>query len=290
MIPRVAALLGAAAAVSFGAMAVAIRVGLRRGIDPDAASLVTTVVGCLVCVVIAAAFGQWGDVPWRDTWPFLVIGTVAPGVTQVLFTRAVGLIGPSRTTIVVGSAPALSAAIAIGFLDEPVHAALVIGTLLVVGGGTMLAWERGGARGLLTLGVILAGAGAVLFAVRDNFVRWAERGNEVPGVVAAVCSLATASIVIAAFVLARGDGVRRTREAAVPFLLSGLLYGLAYAFLLTGFDRGRVTVVAPLYGTESLWAVVISAVVLRRAEGVGVRLVAASVLVVAGGALIGGFR
>jgi drug/metabolite transporter (DMT)-like permease len=276
--------------VSFGALAVAIRVALRRGLDPDAASLVTTVVAFVVCVLIAAAFGQWSHVPWRDTWPFLLTGTVAPGITQVLFTRAVGLIGPSRTTIVVGSAPALSVVIAIGFLDEPVHAALVIGTLLVVGGGTMLAWERGGPRGLLTLGVILAGAGAVLFAVRDNFVRWAERGNDVPGVVAAACSLATASVVIAGIVLVRGDGLRRTRDAAVPFLLSGLLYGLAYAFLLTGFDRGRVSVVAPLYGTESLWAVVISAVVLRRAEAVGLRLVAASVLVVAGGALIGGFR
>jgi drug/metabolite transporter (DMT)-like permease len=229
-------------------------------------------------------------VPWRDTWPFFVAGTVAPGITQVLFTRAVGLIGPSQTTIVVGASPVLSAAIAIAFLSEPVRVALVAGTLLVVGGGTILAWERGGPRGLLTLGVLLAGAGSVLFAIRDNFVRWAERGSEVPGVVAASCSLATASVVIGALVLARGDRVARMRAASVPFLLSGVIYGLAYAFLLTGFDHGRVTVVAPLYGTESLWAVVFSVVVLRRVESVGLRLVAAAVFVVAGGALISGFR
>jgi drug/metabolite transporter (DMT)-like permease len=276
--------------MSFGALAVAIRIALRGGVDPEAASLVTTGVACVLCVAIAAAFGQWSHVPWRDTWPFLTTGTVAPGVTQVLFTRAVGLIGPSRTTIVVGAAPALSAAIAIAFLGEPARTALVIGTLLVVGGGTMLAWERGGPRGLLTVGVLLAGAGAVLFAVRDNFVRWAERGNDVPGVVAAACSLATASVVIAAIVFARGDAVMRTQKAAAPFLLSGLIYGLAYAFLLTAFDHGRVTVVAPLYGTESLWAVVFSTAVLRRTEAVGVRLAAASLLVVAGGALISGFR
>ena len=285
-----AVILGALAAMSFGALAVAIRVALAPGIDPDAASLVTTLVACALCAAIAAVFGQWGSVPWRDTWPFFVAGTVAPGITQVLFTRAVGLIGPSQTTIVVGASPVLSAAIAIAFLSEPVRVALVAGTLLVVGGGTILAWERGGPRGLLTLGVLLAGAGSVLFAIRDNFVRWAERGSEVPGVVAASCSLATASVVIGALVLARGDRVARMRAAAVPFLLSGVIYGLAYAFLLTGFDHGRVTVVAPLYGTESLWAVVFSVVVLRRVESVGLRLVAAAVFVVAGGALISGFR
>jgi drug/metabolite transporter (DMT)-like permease len=290
MIPPVAVLLGAAAAMSFGALAVSIRVALAPRIDPDAASLVTTTVACLLCIVIAALFGQWSGVPWRDTWPFLVAGTVAPGITQVLFTRAVGLIGPSRTTIVVGASPVLSAAIAIAFLDEPLRVVLAVGTLLVVGGGTMLAWERGGPRGLLTLGVLLACAASVLFAVRDNFVRWAERGSDVPGVVAASCSLATASVVIAVIVFVRGRGSARTRAAAVPFLLSGLIYGLAYASLLTAFDHGRVTIVAPLYGTESLWAVVISAVVLRRAEAVGVRLAAAAILVVAGGALIGGFR
>ena len=290
MIPGVAVLLGAAAAMSFGALAVAIRVALRPGVDPDAASLVTTAVACLLCVLIAALLGQWTAVPWRDTWPFLGAGTVAPGITQVLFTRAVGLIGPSRTTILVGTSPVLSAAIAITLLDEPVRAALVAGTLLVVSGGTMLAWERGGPRGLLTLGAMLSTGAAALFSIRDNFVRWAERGNAVPGVVAAACSLAAASVVIAALVLARGAGPSRLRAAAAPFVLSGLIYGLAYACLLTAFDHGRVTIVAPLYGTESLWAVLFSIVVLRRAEAVGLRLAAAALLVVAGGALIGGFR
>ena len=290
MIRRVAVLLGAAAALSFGALAVAIRVALVPGIDPDAASFVTTAVACVVCVVIAALFGQWRSVPWSETWPFFVTGTVAPGITQVLFTRAVGLIGPSRTTILVGTAPALSAVIAIAVLAEPLRLVLLAGTLLVVGGGTMLAWERGGPRGLLTLGALLAGTGAVLFAIRDNFVRWAERGSDVPGVVAASCSLMTATGVIGLLVLARRDGVERVRAAAIPFVLSGVIYGFAYAFLLTGFDHGRVTVVAPLYGTESLWAVVFSLVILRRTERVGVRLVAAAALVVAGGALISGFR
>jgi drug/metabolite transporter (DMT)-like permease len=96
--------------------------------------------------------------------------------------------------------------------------------------------------------------------------------------------------VIAAVVLARGDAVVRTKAVARPFILAGLIYGCAYVCLLTAFDHGRVTVVAPLYGTESLWAVVFSSIVLGQVEAVGLRLVSAAVLVVAGGALISGFR
>jgi uncharacterized membrane protein len=286
----VAVLLGAAAAILFGALAVGIRIAFRSGADADAGALVTTAVACVVCVVVAAVSGEWSRVPWGDTWPFLTIGTVAPGLSQLLFTRAVQLIGASQTAILVGISPVLSAAVAIALLGEPLRISLAIGTVLVVGGGTMLAWERGGARGLVTVGTALGAFAAVLFAVRDNFVRWAERGSSVPGVVAAACSLAAATIVLVVFVAAAGNSAHRTRAAAAPFFVSGVIYGLAYACLLTAFDRGRVTVVAPLYATESLWAVVFAAVVLREAERVGLRVLGAAVLVVAGGALIGGFR
>jgi drug/metabolite transporter (DMT)-like permease len=286
----VAVAFGGAAALLFGALAVSIRLALRGDADPDAGTLVTTAGACLVCVAIAAMFGEWSRVPWQDTWPFLVAGTVAPGISQVLFTRAVGLIGASRTSVVVGISPVLSALLAIALLGEPFRIALAIGTLFVVAGGTLLAWERGGPMAIVSFGGMLSAISAVLFSARDNFVRWAERGSEVPGVVAAACSLASATLVIAVLVAWRGELWPRTARAARPFAISAVIYGTAYAFLLTAFDRGRVTVVAPLYATESLWAVVVSAIVMRRAENIGVRVGVAALLVVAGGALIGGFR
>jgi drug/metabolite transporter (DMT)-like permease len=286
----VAVLLAAAAAMLFGALAVSIRIALRGDADADAGALATTAGATVVCAAVAGALGQWSRVPWSDTWPFLAAGTVAPGISQLLFTRAVDLIGASRTAILVGISPVLSAAIAIALLGEPFRLSLALGTLFVVCGGTLLASEAGQLRGFLTLGAAFGAAAAALFSVRDNFVRWAERGSGVPGVVAAACSLAAASVVLAAVLAGSGEPASRTRAATKPFLVPGAIYGLAYALLLTAFDRGRVTVVAPLYATESLWAVVVSAVVLRRAEGVGARLVTAALLVVAGGALIGGFR
>jgi uncharacterized membrane protein len=54
------------------------------------------------------------------------------------------------------------------------------------------------------------------------------------------------------------------------------------------FDHGRVSIVAPLNATQSLWAVVCSALLIgRHHEAISRRLVTAGVLVVAGGSVIG---
>jgi drug/metabolite transporter (DMT)-like permease len=74
------------------------------------------------------------------------------------------------------------------------------------------------------------------------------------------------------------------------FLPAGVFFGLSYVLLFEAFDRDRVTVISPLVATESLWTVVLAAVLLRRSELVGPRLVGGACLVVAGSALIGVFR
>ena len=283
-------LLAVGAAVSFGALAVTIRLSLHPPLDAEAASLVTTFLSGAFCVALAAAAGDLTGFDWVDTWPFFVTGLFAPGISQILFTRAVGVIGPSRTAVFVGVSPVLSAAIAVTLLDEPVHAALVLGTLLVVAGGTLLVRERGRAGALLSLGIAMALGSALLFGIRDNLVRWAARGSDVPGFVAASASLISATAVIAVVVLLRPRAALRVRQAFRPFVLSGLVYGVSYACLYSAFDRGRVTVVAPLVATESLFAVLISILVLRRSERIGVRLLLAAALVVGGGALISSFR
>jgi drug/metabolite transporter (DMT)-like permease len=283
-------LLAAGSALFFGALAVTIRLALARGIDAEAASLVTTVIAGVICALAALVTGDFSNVSWGDTWPFFVTGLFAPGISQILFTRAVGVIGPSRTAIVVGISPVLSAAIAVTVLGEPLHVALVLGTLLVVAGGTLLVRERGGPAALLSLGVVLSLSAALLFSIRDNLVRWAARGTDVPGFVAATASLVSATVVILLVVASRPNARARIRKAALPFVPSGLVYGISYAALYSAFDRGRVTIVAPLVATESLFAVLISLVLLRRTERIGPRLLLAAGLVVGGGALISSFR
>ena len=163
-----------------------------------------------------------------------------------------------------------------------------VGAVLIVAGGLLLVGERGRPEHIRRLGLALALAATVVFAVRDNFVRWLAIDTEVPPGPAATATLAAGAALIALYVLAVRKPLR-FRDARL-FVPAGLLFGLSYVSLFEAYYRGPVTVVSPLVATESLWGVVLSALVLKRSEGVGARLVAGAALVVSGGIFIGSFR
>lgn len=289
----VAFLLAALAGVCFGAMTVAVRTGFGRSAEPVLSPLVCALVACALLAVAAGASGQLAEARFDDVWRFMAIGAGVPGLSQILFVLAIRDAGPSRAAVLIGTAPVISAALAIAFLGEPFEAPLGIATVLIVLGGALLALEGRRPAEFRALGAVLALACAAAFGVRDNLVRLVARSADVPPLAAATASLAGATIALALFIgLAhRGEHLpRRAARTVLPFLPAGLFLGAAYAALLEAFDHGDVTVVAPLNATQSLWAVVFSALLLRRSEMIGRRLVAAGVLIVAGSALIGATR
>jgi drug/metabolite transporter (DMT)-like permease len=281
-----AVVLACTSAVLFGAATVAIRLGLRRSPDPVLGSLVTGAVALAVTLVAAMAFA--GDADPGDVWPFALAGILAPGLSQVLFVASVGAAGASRVSVVVGTAPLVAVAIAVVLLDEPVQAGLVAGALLIVVGGLALVGERVRPQDFRAVGALLAFGATVLFATRDNVVRWLAGETDAAPLAAAAAALLAGTACMALFQLMRGIpsrvSARRSLGALGP---AGVLFGLSYLSLFEAYDRGRVTVVSPLVATESLWGVLISVLLLRSSELVGRRLVAGAILVVAGGALIG---
>jgi drug/metabolite transporter, DME family len=265
-------------AALFGATVVAIRLGLG-GSDPGAATLATMLPATAVTLVAAAATGP----DLHGLWPFLLLGLLAPGSSQILFTLAVREVGASRTSVAVGGAPLVAVAIALVFLDEPLRVPLAAGALLVVAGGVALLSERERPGHLRLVGVVFAVGCVVLFAVRDNLARALHAHASAES--AAAATMLAGTLVALAY-------VRRlpTREELRRLAPAGASFGVSYVFLFEAYFRGRVTVVSPLVATESLWGVGLSALVLGRIEGVGRRLALGAVLVVAGGALIGAFR
>jgi drug/metabolite transporter (DMT)-like permease len=287
-----AVLLGVLAGALFGAMTVAVRAGLGRGGDPAVGAVVIASSAFIVSVALALPSVASDGLDLATLVPFAVVGFFVPGLSQILFILAVRYAGPSRAAILIGTAPLGSVLLAMALLDEPLRPAILAGTALIVAGGAALALDPGRPAGFRAIGVVLALTCAVLFAGRDNAVRWVARDDDVPPLQATAVTLLAATLATCLYVAITRREVFRgvLRVTTRAFLPAGVLLALAYGALVTGFDRGDVGIVAPLNATQSLWAVAFAALVYGQREAIGRRTVLASVLIVIGGALIGAFR
>lgn len=280
--------LAIASAALFGAMSVALRFAVRQGAAAEVGALLTMVPALAVVLVFAAVDAVVDGLPdVAAAWPFALAGLVAPGGSQVLFTLAIRDAGPSRTSVLVGTAPLFSVAIALTALDEPLVPLLVVGAVLIVAGGVLLVGERVRPESFRLMGYAFALLATVLFATRDNLLRWLSLETDVPAPFAAVATLGSGTALVLLYAAAMN---RATLAGARRFAVAGVCFGLSYAALFEAYYRGRVTVVSPLVATESLFGVLFAALLLRRTELIGRSLVAGALLIVAGGALIGAFR
>lgn len=280
-------ILSLVSAFLFGAMTIALRVALREA-NAEVGAFVTVLAAFVVvatwAVVESASFEA------RGLAVFALTGLLAPGGSQLLFTLAVRDAGASRTSVVTGAAPLFAVVIAFAALREPFRAGLVVGALLIVAGGAVLASERTRPTQFLGIGLLFAAAGALLIATRDNVVRAISDDLDVDASAGAAAALLAGSIAMLVYAALRQPAALRAVRGWRPFVPVGMLFGVSYVLLYEAYFRGRVTVVSPLVATESLWGVGLSALLLRRHELVGPRLFAGAILIVLGGALIGVFR
>lgn len=277
-----AVVLALCSAALFGAMTVALRPGIARGDDPLVGALLTVLPALCVALVAAAIAG---DPDVASVWPFALAGILAPGISQILFTLAIRDAGPSRVSATVGMAPLFAVTFATVLLGEPLVAGIAFGAVLIVGGGVVLASESGRPEHVKSIGLAFALAAALVFALRDTLVRWlAVDANVAPELAISATLLGGALTILVALAVGRR---RPGLGSLTSFLPAGVLFGLSYISLYEAFFRGRLSVVAPLVATESLWGVGLSALFLRHVEGVGRRLVVGALFVVAGGILIG---
>jgi S-adenosylmethionine uptake transporter len=252
---------------------------------------VLATIALVVATATSAIAGDFAHLHLGELWQFFLIGLIVPGSSQILFIQSIRLAGPSRAAILIGIAPLVSAGIAIAFLGEPAHLGLLAGTVLVVAGGVALTRERARPAHFRALGAALALLCAVLFGVRDNLVRHASSHSHAPPLLATAATLVGSVAVVLLYLVVRRNELReRLRTSVCAFVPAGLTLGAAYIFLVEGLSHGRVTVVAPLNATQSIWGVVFAALLVGAGELIGRRTVAAGLLVVAGGALIGATR
>ena len=182
-----AVVLALCSAAFFGAMTVAVRLGILRAPDARLGAAVTALVAFGVALV-AVPFGS-GDLDPRDLAIFALAGLLGPGVSQLLFTLAVRDAGAARASVLVGAAPLVTVALGLLVLDEPFELALLVGAALIVAGGTALAWERVRPASFRTMGLVWALGCTLIFASRDTFVRWFSGETPVASTAGAAATL-----------------------------------------------------------------------------------------------------
>lgn len=275
-------------------MTVALRAALRSRPEPDVAAVATTVVALLVAlgaIVLDPGTGELARP--KELAVFALAGLIAPGLSQILLVLAVRDVGAGRTSVVVGSAPLFAATLAILLLDEPFEWVLAAGAVLIVGAGVLLAAETARPAHFRLVGVVFALGATIMFSSRDLVVRWYSDDAALGSVEAAAAALAAGALLITAYAAIARRGAllpALAQPGLLRFVPAGVFFGLSYVLLFEAYYRGKVTVVSPLVATESLWGVLLAALVLRRSELIGPRLVAGAALVVLGGALIGASR
>lgn len=272
----------------FGALNITMRRGLARVPDVDAGSAVIASAAFVLVAVTAIVSGS--DFAPEELWPFVLVGMLVPGLSQIFVVHAVQAAGASRAGILFGMAPLFSALIAIVAFGEPLHWPLAVGTLLVVSGGVVLAWEGERPAGYRAFGAVLAVSVAVMFGLRDNVSRAVIENVTSDALAQATSVMLGATIVLVPNLLRQTSALARFRVAFPAFVASALVTALAQATLFAALDRARVTVTAPLTGTGVLWTVVLAAIFLGRSEMVGRRLYVVALLVVVGGALVAATR
>lgn len=276
-------------AALFGAMPVGVRFALSAPRVPAASVGVLYMQLATFVILVVAAVIQ-GGVTLHGLAPFLLAGAIAPGVSHLFITVGIREAGSSRASVVFGMAPLFAVALALAFFGERPGVGVLAGALLVVGGGVALTAERDRPGHVRTIGMVYALIGGALFALRDNLVRHLSLETDVPSMTGGAATLAAGILVTGAFVAARRNRIDWPSSVIARWLIPGAMVGFSYVALFEAYYRGTVSVVAPIVGTESLWGVAFSALLLHHTERVSARLVAGAVLVVSGGVLIGTFR
>jgi drug/metabolite transporter (DMT)-like permease len=278
-------------ALFFGSMFVMVRLAWARAPSPEAGAIVINAAALAVALLAAiVARTDFDQLSLDAIWPFLAAGCLAPGLSQVLLLKAIGATGAARPAVVVGATPLLSTAAAILFLHEPLSLGFALGTAAIVCGAVVLSREGARPAALTSVGFLFALGSAAAFASRDNLVRWGIRGTtHVPPLLAASALLTAATATTLVYgVAVRGPALTRSlADAVIPYLPAGIAIGLAYVCLSEALARIRVTVAAPLIATQTLWAAAFAAIVLRRQEAIGRRLALATLLILAGAAVVG---
>ena len=280
--------LALASALCSAASTVLISRGLVR-YGPYTGAWVNLVVGT-TCVWIALLLAGGPGRPTASAVAYFalagLIGTVGGRLLRFM---SIETVGASISAALINLSPLVASTLAIAVLGERVTAPIVVGTLVIVGGTTLLS-AGGRATGVRAAALVLPLMSAVCFGVVAVLRKIGRAGMApIPGF---AVNITAALIAYTAFLVAsRQSALMLCRgESLVYFVMAGVAENAGVFLLLLALSVGTVSVVAPLASVSPIFVLVLSFFFLRGIEMLNRRIIAGTVLIVVGVYLITALR
>jgi uncharacterized membrane protein len=239
-----------------------------------------------VCLWIAVPFT--GGVGHPTAWAlglFVAAGLIGTVAGRLLRFLAIDTVGASITAGFMNVTPFVSSGLAIILLGEQLTAPIVIGTVVIVLGTTLL--STGGRRlGIQPAQLVLPALSATCFGIVAILRKVALGGMApVPGT---AVNVTTALVAFTAFLLATGqrDAMACRGRSLVYFIAAGVAENVSVFMVVFALSIGSVSVVAPLQNVTPIFVLLLSLVFLRGIEALNARVIAGTLLIVVGAWLI----
>ena len=282
------------AALGFGTNQIFVRIATQK-IPGPAAAFFSVCTGTVIAVTLALIF-HWEDFKELPAIVFawyLLLATLHHPLARTLNFTAISMIGASRAAPLSAAAPVFSAILAIALLGERPTILLYLGTLVVVGGMTLIvaggrqASSRMPQVSFNNLGYLFAflascGFGAVSVVAKHINTEYS------PALVTVMFSLVFGTVLL-------GVGAHRPviasfgedRRGGIPMtILAGACAGAGAICFFSALGHASVTVVVPIAFAAPLVTLAGSAVFLRRLERVNKLVIAGTLSAVCGVALV----
>ncbi len=284
---ELAAILAFVTALSFGANALIVKVGMTEvreasGVSPSfTAAFVSILTSAVIFIAVTIGFGVPIEaVTPRAIAPFLVAGVLYPAMFRLFYFRGIDVVGASIAAALVAANPAVAALVAVPILGEEVTVLTAVGIAFIVGGGAVLQASQGAEgsaadrivrelRQASPRELLFPVAAAVSVGVGYVMIKFGLNGFPHPPAATAITQLAGLVTFGALLGLSaeRRSAFRTTlehRRALGIFVLAGGIVATGWLAQFFALQLGTVVVVIPLVNTFPL--VVVAGTYLKARE------------------------
>jgi uncharacterized membrane protein len=265
---------------------------LRRGLrhdGPYTAVWMNLAVGTVLVWLAVALTGGFGQSSPRGIAFFALAGLIGTVGGRIFRFKGIELVGAAIAAALINLSPLVSTALAIVVLGEHVTLPILIGTLVIVAGTTLLS-SGGRSHGVRPRQLLVPLVSAVCFGIVAVL---RKMGLADMGAVAGFAvNVSAAFVAFSGFLLSAGQRATMTcrRESLPYFVAAGVAENLSVLLIIVALTVGSVSVVAPLSSVSPIFVLVLSFFFLRGIELLNARIVSGTVLIVVGVYLLTALR